>query len=353
MPFEIVRNDIVHMQVDAIVNAANHRPVVGYGVDAGIHKTAGPELLEARKTIGEIHVGQAAVTPAFGLNAKVVIHAVGPIWQGGGHREEELLRACYENALRLALDNGCKSIAFPLLSAGNYGYPKDRALQVAVGVFSRFLMAHDMQIYLVVFERDALLLSEKLFHSVASYIDETYIRKKELDEYGLDDRRGTRWTERIRREMARYQTSRRIDERDAFPEQAVCAPMPPVSRPLDLNDLLDETDAGFSETLLRLIDRTGKKDSVIYKKANVDRKHFSKIRNNMDYRPTKATALAFAIALELSLDETRDLIGRAGYALTHSSKFDIIVEYFIRERNYDVFELNKVLFQFDQPSIGG
>ena len=351
MPFEIVRNDIVTMQVDAIVNTANPRPVIGCGVDTGIHKKAGPELLAARQKIGRIRVGKAAVTPAFGLDARLVIHTVGPVWQGGTHHEEKLLRACYENALKLARKNGCKSIAFPLLSTGTYGFPKDLALQIAVGVFSKFLMTHDMQIYLVVFGQDALILSEKLFRSVKNYIDETYVREKERDEYGFGDR----WSreERICREQGQAQNRRRLDASAPLPEmeQRICAPMQAWAMPRDLETLLEETDAGFSETLLQMIRQQGKKEPQVYKKANIDRKLFSKIRNHPDYKPSKPTALAFALALELDLEETRELIGRAGYALTHSSKFDIIVEY-ILQNNYNIFELNEVLFQFDQPLIG-
>ena len=357
MPFEIVRNDIVNMQVDAIVNTANPKPIIGYGCDAGIHKKAGPELLQARKTIGDIGVGQVAVTPGFNLDADYVLHAVGPIWQDGTHNEEKLLRQCYDNALSLAKEYKCESIAFPLLSAGNHGFPKALALQIAIAAFSSFLMEHEMQIYLVVFSDDAFALSEKLFHSVASYIDENYILDKKLDEYGVTDKRDVRGAElmQIRRALER-QHNRRYQQELLAAEDCVA---PSVAMGVaedasayDLADLLDETDAGFSETLLRLIDRTGKKDSEIYKKANVDRKLFSKIRNNKNYKPSKSTALAFAIALELDLDETRDFIARAGFALTHSSKFDIIVEYFIKKRNFNIHEINLALFEFDQSLLG-
>ena len=326
MPFEIIRGDITEIKADAIVNTANPDPVIGSGVDAGIHKKAGPKLLEARKKIGPIAVGQAVVTRAYELDAKFVIHAVGPVWEGGGHGEEALLRQCYDNALALAAKKRCRSVAFPLLSAGNYGFPKAAALQIAINAFSAFLMDHEMRIILVVFDRDAFALSEKLLHSVQSYIDEKYIEAKLWEEYAA------------------------VDSSRPRPVATVAAA---AAAPTRLKDMLQKTDAGFSETLLKLIDRTGKKDAEIYKKANIDRKLFSKIRGNPAYRPSKATALAFAIALELDLNETRDFIGRAGYALTHSSKFDIIVEYFILQKNYNVMELNEILFAFDQPLIGG
>lgn len=357
MPFEIVRNDIVNMQVDAIVNTANPQPIIGYGCDAGIHKKAGPKLLEARKQIGAITVGQVAATRAFDLDADFVFHAVGPVWLDGQHGEEKLLRQCYDNALDLAVKMRCESIAFPLLSAGNHGFPKPLALQIAIAAFSNFLMEHEMQIYLVVFGNDSYALSEKLFPDVLSYIDEHYVLEKQLDEYGVTDKRDVQAAQlrQLRRAMERRMNARYQQEQMYEQEKlCACAPMADsaVSSEVDLADLLDETDAGFSETLLKLIDKTGKKDSEIYKKANVDRKHFSKIRNNKNYKPSKPTALAFAVALELDLEETKDLIARAGFALSHSSKFDIIVEFFIKKKNYNIHEINMALFDFDQSLLG-
>ena len=337
MPFEIVRNDIVNMRVDAVVNTANPNPVIGSGVDSGIHKKAGHELLVARQKIGCIDFGDAAITPGFDLDARYVIHTVGPVWEDGSHREEQILSSCYRNSLTLAKEHECESIAFPLIATGNYGFPKPLALQIAVREISTFLLENEMQVYLVVFGKEAFALSEKLFKSVNSYIDENYIRSKKLDEYGTESMYGSRLE------------TRRIREQECA-DMSVGAAIPMDSD--DWGQLINDLDAGFSETLLQLIDRTGKKDSEIYKKANVDRKLFSKIRNNMDYRPSKTTALAFAFALELDVDETKDFISRAGFALSHSSKFDVIVEYFLVNRNYNVFELNEVLFAFDQPLIG-
>ena len=337
MPFEIVRNDIVNMQVDAVVNTANPNPVIGSGVDSGIHKKAVHELLVARQKIGCIDFGDAAITPGFDLDARYVIHTVGPVWKDGSHREEQILSSCYRNSLTLAKEHECESIAFPLIATGNYGFPKPLALQIAVREISTFLLENEMQVYLVVFGKEAFALSEKLFKSVSSYIDENYIRSKTFDEYGTESMYGSRLE------------IRRIREQECF-DMSVG-----VAIPIDSDDwgqLLKDLDAGFSETLLQLIDRTGKKDSEIYKKANVDRKLFSNIRNNMDYRPSKTTALAFAFALELDVDETKDFISRAGFALSHSSKFDVIVEYFLVNGNYNVFELNEVLFAIDQPLIG-
>ena len=355
MPFEIVRNDITNMQTDAIVNTANPNPTIGTGVDSGIHKKAGHKLLEARKQIGCIDFGDAAITPGFDLDAKYVIHTVGPIWQDGNHREEQILASCYRKSLELAKNHECESIAFPLIATGNYGFPKPLALQIAVREISAFLLENEMQIYLVVFGREAFALSEKLFKSVSSYIDENYIRSKTFDEYGVKSMPSLRFN--VRRIRDRQEWDRRVYEDscssevlDKGQDMPFGASMPMA--PDDWGILLKHLDAGFSETLLQLIDRTGKKDSEIYKKANVDRKLFSKIRNNMDYKPSKTTALAFAFALELDIDETKDFIGRAGFALSHSNKFDVIVEYFLINRNYNIYELNEVLFAFDQPLLG-
>ena len=330
MPFEIIRNDITLMRADAIVNTANPLPIIGGSSDARVHEAAGPELLEDRKKIGPIAVGEAAVTPAFRLGAKYVIHTVGPQWQGGGAGEEQLLENCYRSCLALAREHGCASIAFPLISSGTYGFPRDRALQCAIRAISGFLMANEMQVWLVVFHREAYQLSEKLFRGVRSYIDEHYVEEK------------------LRAEIR----NRRLEPRamrEALPMYE-CAASAPVPR--NLKDLIRQVDAGFSQTLLELIDRTGKKDSEIYTRANVSRQHFSKIRNNPGYRPTKPTAIAFAIALELDLKQTKDLIGRAGYALTNSSIFDVIIMYFIEQGNYDLFEINAALFEFDQSLLG-
>lgn len=348
MPFEIVRNDLTNMKVDAIVNAANPHPFIGYGLDTLIHKKAGPELLAARKNIGDIAFGDAAITPAFALDTKYVIHAVSPIWQESKHHEIALLESCYSKSLQLALDHNCESIAFPLLSAGNHGFPKELSLEIAIRVFSTFLMKHDMQIYLVVFSKNAVVLSEKLFYSVKSYIDDTYIEDIYLEEYGVRNKCDVRDEELCQLKRAMHQ--RRYKECCYnMPQKSSLPRTQKSSRKLE--DLMKEVEETFSESLIRLIDQKGFTDPYVYKKANIDRKLFSKIKNNKDYRPNKTTCLAFAIALELNLDETRDFIAKAGYALTHSSKFDIIIEYFILQRNYNIFEINEVLFTFEQPLI--
>lgn len=339
MPLEIVRNDITKMQVDAIVNTANPRPIVGGGVDRAIHKVAGTELLDARKKIGDIATGKAAITSAFNLHARFVIHTVGPVWQDGEHGERELLSNCYDNSLQLAAENGCGSIAFPLISAGVFGCPSEVAIAVATQAIREFLTDHDMDVYLVAFDHKAFKISSSLFDDVKSFIDERYIEELLDEEYRGDYRDRRR----------NFETAGQPPAEDAYIDIPIWMSKP---KERSLEDLLNEVDDTFSEALLRLIDAKGKTDPEVYKKANVDRKLFSKIRNNPAYKPSKSTALAFAVALELNLDETKDFIGRAGYALSHSSKTDIIVEYFIQRSEFDIITINETLFAFEQPLLG-
>ena len=324
MPLIIVRNDITKMSVDAIVNAANESLLGGGGVDGCIHRAAGPELLQECRTLGGCRTGDARITGAYRLPCKYVIHTVGPVWNGGRCGEREQLASCYRTSLALAKEHDCETVAFPLISSGIFGYPKNQALRVAVDAISEFLAENDMTVYIVIFDRAAYATGNKLFADIAAYIDDHYV------DAHTDSRR-----ERMRRI-------------GVVESRTLTAPMAASG----LDEALAHLDAGFSETLLKLIDRSGKKDAEVYKKANVDRKLFSKIRNNPDYKPSKPTAVAFAIALELSLPETRDLIARAGYALSPSSKFDVIIEYFIMQRDYDIFKINEALFAFDQSLLG-
>ena len=328
MPLIIVRNDITKMSVDAIVNAAKESLLDGGGVDGCIHRAAGPELLQECRTLGGCRTGEAKITGAYRLPCKYVIHTVGPVWNGGKYGEREQLVSCYRTSLALAKEHGCETVAFPLISSGVFGYPKDQVLRVAVDTISEFLTENDMTVYIVIFDRAAYQIGNKLFADIAAYIDDHYV------DAHTDSRR-----ERMRR-MGVVESRMLIAYEDA----------PMATSGLD--EALAHLDTGFSEMLLKLINRSGKKDTEVYKKANVDRKLFSKIRNNPDYKPSKPTAVAFAIALELNLDETRDLIARAGYALSPSSKFDVIIEYFIMQRDYDIFKINEALFAFDQSLLG-
>lgn len=339
MPFSIIRDDITRVSADAIVNTANPKPVVGTGVDTAIHRAAGPRLLESRKKIGSISVGEVAVTPAFDLDAKYVIHAVGPNWSSDEQNAPEYLRKCYENSLRKAEELCCNSIAFPLLATGNYKFPKPLALSIATDTISSFLQEHDMQVYLVVFNRDAFALSENLCKSVQAYIDDHYVEQQISKEYDIVDGKAKIGLDRICEHEVPIHGKTALST-DISEIQAV------------LGKRLTKLEPDFSEELFRRIDKSGKKDSEIYRKANVSKQTFSKIRKNRSYRPSRETALALAIALELSREETQKLIGRAGYTLSDSSVADIIISYCIITGNYDISRINELLFLYDQPLLG-
>ena len=344
MPFEIVRNDITQMKVDAIVNAANNSLLGGGGVDGAIHRAAGKELLEECRTLGGCATGQAKITKGYHLPAKYVIHTVGPVWNGGNSHERELLASCYEKSLDLAWQYGCESIAFPMISTGVYGYPKGEAMEVAVDAVSHFLLSHDMMVYLVVFGRESLLAGQKLFRDIQSYIDDVYV-DEHVDQY--------RESARARKIRYHAPSASYLDNMGDMCSAELMQPsMAPAAGAPDWDEMLKKTDEGFSQTLLRLIDERGMSDAQCYKNANVDRKLFSKIRSNPEYRPSKPTALAFAIALRLDLPETKAFLEKAGFALSHSSRFDIILEYFILHRDYDIYRINEVLFEYDLPLLG-
>lgn len=340
MPLQILRADITKLPCDAIVNAAKHSLLGGGGVDGAIHAAAGPGLLEECRGLGGCATGEAKITKAYDLPAKYVIHTVGPVWQGGTQQEEALLTACYKNSLRLALEHNCTSVAFPLISAGTFGYPKAQAFRLAVDILSRFTLEHDITVYLVVYGHAAHEISQKMFADIRALIDDRYV---ETHHFG------------------RNMESRKMDLCEAMEAQMgaplpCAAPAPAKKASFDLDALkgaLAARDESFSQMLLRKIDESGMTDAQCYKKANIDRKLFSKIRKDIHYKPSKPTVLAFAIALELSPSETRNMLKKAGYALSAANPFDIIVEYFIDHGNYNIFEINEALFVFDQPLLGG
>lgn len=331
MPLQIVRNDITKMRVDAIVNAANETLLGGSGVDGAIHQASGPELLAECRTLHGCKTGQAKITKGYRLPAKFVIHTVGPVWEGGSYGERDLLVSAYRSSLELALEHRCETVAFPLISSRVFGYPKDQALKVAVDTIGDFLLLHDMTVYLVIFDKAAYTISGKLFSDIAAYIDDRYV-----DEHTNSD-------EERRRRQFRVLASAPMLEAEAAPAA--------VSGSLD--EALELLDESFSQMLLRKIDEAGLTDAECYKRANVDRRLFSKIRSDIHYKPSKPTAMAFAVALELPLEDAREMLQKAGFAFSHASKFDIIVEYFIAHRNYNIFEINEALFAFDQSLLGG
>lgn len=356
MPFQIIRNDITRVAADAVVDTANPEPVVGGGTDYAIHRAAGPELLEARKRIGEIRTGESAATPAFRLSAKYVLHTVSPAWIDGRHREEELLRRAYDAALRLAEKLNCSSVAFPLMAAGTYGFPRDLALSVAIRAFTDFLLDHEMQIYLVLFNAEAFGIAGSIFDDLKSYIDDNYVDERAGEEYLIDECLQANLS---RREQERTARRRRRKEREnADWEGAVGAAMPQSAMREEteacsttLEDVLRQREKTFSEYLLDLLKERNGKDSEVYKRAEVSKQLFSKILNNPDYQPTKSTAIQLALGLQLDLPQTQKLLEKAGYALTRSSRTDLVVKYYIERKIYNVTFINEALYDCGLPLL--
>lgn len=336
MPFEIVRNDITKMHVDAIVNPTNTKLFGTAGVDGAIHKIEGPRLKEETSQIGGLAPGQSAMTKAFNLPSPYIIHTVGPIWKDGTFGEEDILKSCYKSSLELAKEEGFESIAFPLIASGIYGFPKDRALTIAINTIGEFLLFNEMTVYLVVYDRKTYCLSEELYTSVEAYIDDNYI-----DEHILG-----------RESRIQEQADYCLYEEPLLKSISKESLKQVKRKKKSLDDVIKNLDESFSEMLLRLIDEKGLKDPEVYKKANVTKQTFSKIRNNSKYNPTKQTILAFAIALELNLDVAKDLLLKSGYALSKSNRFDVIISFFIESENYNIHEINEVLFAYEENLLG-
>ena len=444
MPFKIIRNDITKVRADAIVNTANPEPVYAGGTDAAVYRAAGEKkLLKERAKIGRIAPGEAAVTPAFGLHAKYIIHTVGPVWEGGAYGEYDLLASCYRKSLLLARHLGCRSIAFPLISTGVYGFPKDRALDIALEEISSFLNkeennsapGNEMDVTLVVFDRKTYELSSSLTKDVEQFIDDHYAAFRWEEEYEADfyreraaSSRGRRnalsagkndfhfeesessFSEDGMRELPEFSGGKYADDMKGLPsflqersednkrglpsflqersednkkglpslsqersednkrglssfsrgrsakkrqetvEEAAAAYHTVEGR--SLQDVVAQVGETFQESLLRMIDERGLTDVQVYKRANMDRRLFSKIRSNPKYNPKRETAVAFALALRLNMDETRDLLGRAGLALSPASRFDLIISYCVQNRIYDIVRVNAILFDYNQPLLG-
>lgn len=329
MPFKIVRNDITKMQVDVIVNTANEEPIYSYGTDTAVYEAAGvEELLAERRKIGVLDAGQVAITPGFKLPVKYIIHAVSPYYIDGKSEEDKKLRSCYEKSLYMALEYGCKSIAFPLIATGSFQYPKAEGMEIALSVIHNFLMKEDMMIYLVVFDKEAVRLSGLLYDDIESYIDENYVVEKSLLEYGdcykLEDE-----------SYDEYEVHEKIQ----------------ANRSLD--DLMNNVGETFQQMLFRLIKEKGRDEVEVYKGACKDKKLFYKIRNNVNYQPTKHTVYAFAISLKLSLDELKDLLQTAGFAVSNSNKFDLIMTYVFQNKIYDIYKIDCILYDFEEKHFFG
>lgn len=360
MPFEIIRQDITDMKTDAIVNPTNNKlQPSSSGVCGSIFKKAGFQKLQnACQKIGSIKIGDAVITKGYNLGCKYIIHTVGPIWRDGKNNESTILYNTYINCLKLAKYKKCKSIAFPLISSGNFGYPKEEALKIATKAIKDFLEKNDMLIYLVVFDKKSFKISKNLFDSITQYIDDNYVDAHKDKRYKqnidiLDDVDSSTVLYSMTKPKSKSKKSKLFSKRSSSLEiNEEASPLP-----FELDDeesllyALSNTEDTFSESLLKLIDESGLTDAQVYKKANIDRRLFSKIRKNKDYTPSKSTVLSLAIALELDINKTKDLLRKAGFALSHSNKFDIIIEYFISNKTYDIYTINEVLFAFDQNTL--
>lgn len=342
MPFILMRNDITRVHADAIVNAANTSLLGGGGVDGAIHRAAGPKLLEECRKLGGCEVGQAKITGSYDLPSKYVIHTVGPIWRGGNENEEGLLYSCYHNSMVLALENNCKSIAFPLISAGAYGFPKDKAIDIARKAIADFLRDNDMYVTLVLFGREAFRFSQEMKLDIESYIDDKYAEDHYPDEQErLMAKLYANPTKPYDPNAARYDYWHR--------PEPVKREVPSI---VSIEDRLKRQDISFRDKLFKLIDERGLSDPEVYKNANVSKQVFSKIRSNASYTPKKSTVLALAVSLKLSLVETDELLSYAGFTLSRNNRADIIVSYFIEKGIYNYMKINEVLFDYDQPLLG-
>ena len=341
MPLQIIRQDITKMRVDAIVNTTNEE-MIGYsGVDLAIHTIAGAELDAECAKLAPLGLGQAKLSGAYGLPCKYVIHTSGPVWRDGLVGESIILRSCYIESLKLAVKSGCRSVAFPLISSGVYGYPKDQVLKFAIQTITDFLFDNELTVYLCVFDKESYSFSQKLFSDIQEFINDEYVDEHDEDFYEAFD-----------------------DSVDEMPmakciQAPMCADaMMPCKRETSsaagksLREYMKQMDRSFQEMLFDLIDESGMTDVECYKKANVDKRTFSKIKSNKDYKPSKQTVIAFAISLQLDMDTTQELLATAGFTLSRSKVFDKIIRYFIHNGNYDIFEINEALFEFDQQLLG-
>lgn len=404
MPFKIVRNDITKMNTEAIVNTANDHVLVGTGCDSAVYKAAGyDELLKYREEkIGFVPEGDAFITPGFNLKAKYIIHAVSPLYMGGGKGEEEKLRSCYRKSLQIAKENGIKSISFPLISTGGFGYPKEEGMRIAVDEMNAFLLSNDMEIFLVVFDTKATQLGEKIFPELEAFINHNYVKEAREEEYG-DAYFGS-----VRPSDPKYASylfdarmlERRLRHNEANDERVMNASMPIQSMPMeemlcmniagdaDLDecadectdecadecadedgiDLWDDEDSAlelekklnerlahkadtFSEYLLFLIQSKNMTNVEVYKRACLTKQYFHKINKNKDFHPEKIKALLLCVGAKLNLDETKDLLARAGYALSPADLTDIIFTFFIEHKHYDVIDIDIQLEEHGLPCI--
>ena len=389
MSFKIVRNDITKMDTQAIVNTANEHVTVNTGCDSAIYKAAGYEKLLSyrREHIGEVSQGEVFITPGFNLKAEYIIHAVSPLYINGEQGEEEKLRCCYRKSLELALEHSVTSIAFPLISTGSFGYPKEEGMRIAVDEINAFLLKNDMEIYLVVFDEKTTALGGKLYPDLERYIDKHYVEEKQREEYGSVNRASGYARDKklglstflggAARKASKKEDSAPMANSMAMRSDDVCMMRPePIEEAEETGAAefaaVEETDGyidfetehknklaermkhlsdTFSEYLLYLIQDKNMENADVYKRAIVDKKTFSKIKNNVNYHPQKLTALCLCIGARLNLDESKDLLARAGYALSPCDMTDIIFSYFIENEIYDMIELDIQLEEHGLPCI--
>ena len=350
MPLQIIRQDITKMNVDAIVNTTNEE-MVGYsGVDLAVHTIAGRELDKECEGLAPLFLGKAKITSAYNLPCKYVIHTSGPKWRGGNNGESEILRSCYVESLKLAVENGCETVAFPLISSGIYQYPKDEVLKFAIQIITEFLFENELSVYLCVYDKKSYSFSQKLFNDIKAFIDDDYVTLRDEDFYenfqrDLDGDFGDISYSRQSCESRRMPPRKERCETYAISEASFLGK--------SLKDYIKDMDKSFRDMLFELIDKSGMSDVECYKRANVDKRTFSKIKSNKDYRPSKQTVIAFAISLKLDITHTQKLLETVGFTLSNSSVFDKIIRYFIYNKNYDIFEINEALFEFDQTLLGG
>ena len=407
MPFKIVRNDITKMQVDVIVNTANEAPIYSTGVDCAVYKAAGEEeLLAKRREIGYMAEGEVAITPGFALPAKYIIHAVSPAYIAGDSGEEAKLRSCYKKSLHLAYEKGCESIAFPLISTGNFGYPKEEGMRIAVDEINAFLLGHDMLIYLVVFDTKSTQLGMNLYPELEAYIDSNYVCDKREEEYGdrhfesayneaesrsayVEERkelerrlrpqmqskqmlsapqpiRENAWFTRTapKSEKERIDAHEGVEQQEAKAMQVDKTLAPSAPQPIEddinycafledhesaLSERMRHMSDTFQEYLMYLIENKQLSNAEVYKRAIVTKQLFSKIKLNPYYHPDKATAMRLCVGAKLSLDETKDLLTRAGYALSPCDKRDIIFSFFIEHQVFDMIEIDIALEEHGLP----
>lgn len=383
MPFKIIKNDITKVKADAIVNTVNPNVIIGDGVEYAIYNAAGKdELLKAREKLGYMSPGEVGITPAFKLDAKYIIHVSSPVWAGGwyGERPPEsvftketiLLGNCYMKALYMAAENGCKSIAFPLLATGTYKFPKEIGMAVAVRAFTEFLEHYDMEIFLVVFGRDSFNISGSLFRKVKRFVDyEAICACAELaPRHDLD------WID-----------GSTIDDLDSFDDEEETESYQDISEDEKLTESYwdiseDDNDELYYESQLRshnhteshkysksleeslkkihkysfagylqqLINKKGMKNSEVYATANITKQYFSKLINGK-VNPSKEKVIALAIGLHLNMDETKDILKIAGYAFSPFSQTDTVVKYFINNKDYNVIKLDILLYDFGLDPI--